>query len=87
MSGVFRNIDPSPTPSPTQRVCPPPAPKAGVYTLAGRRGGWGVNSSEDAGQCSVLNICKYFVVIRDKTFRDELYQETISSSPAGYGGD
>jgi hypothetical protein len=35
---VFQNIDPSPPPHhlSTQRVCPPPAPKAGGYTLAGR---------------------------------------------------
>jgi hypothetical protein len=42
VSGVFQTIDP-PTPLSTQRVCPPPAPKAGGahYTLAGRWGGGG----------------------------------------------
>jgi hypothetical protein len=33
----------------------------GEDTLAEWRGGWGVNSSEDARHCSVLYICKYFV--------------------------
>ncbi len=42
VSGVFRTIDPRPPPSlPLARVCPPPAPKAGGYTLAGRWGGGG----------------------------------------------
>jgi hypothetical protein len=54
LSGVFRNIDP-----------PPPDRPASVWgedTLAGVERGWGVNSSEDARHCSVLYICKYFVV-------------------------
>ncbi len=34
VSGVFQNIDPPPPLH--HRVCPPPAPKAGRYTLAGR---------------------------------------------------
>ena len=54
MSGVFRNIDPPP---PHHR----PALLRGEDTLAGWRG-VGVNSSEDARHCSVLYICKYFVV-------------------------
>jgi hypothetical protein len=52
MSGVFRNIDPP----------PPHRPGAGEDTLAG----WeveGVNSSEDVRHCSVLYICKFFVVL------------------------
>ncbi len=62
MSRVFQNIDPPP---------PPPTRPASVYhpplvrgedTLAGWRGGWGVNIlEEDARHSSVLNICKYFV--------------------------
>jgi hypothetical protein len=60
MSGVFRNIDP-----------PPPYRPAGVYLPAYGVGGgntrwvergWGVNSSEDARHCSVLFICKCFVI-------------------------
>ncbi len=39
-----------PTPLSIQRVCPPPRTKGGgySYTLAGWRGGWGVNTLEDA---------------------------------------
>jgi hypothetical protein len=59
MSGVFRNIDP-----------PPPHRTASVYLrlwCGGRThslGGEGVGgpSSEDARHCSVLYLCKYFVV-------------------------
>jgi hypothetical protein len=51
MSGVFRNIDPSPA-----------ALVPGEDTLArGGGGGGGVNSSEDARHCFVLYICEYFV--------------------------
>jgi hypothetical protein len=61
MSGVFRNIDPHPL---TARRVVPPSLVRGEDTLARGRGGGGggVNSSEDARHCSVLNICKYFVV-------------------------
>jgi hypothetical protein len=63
MSGVFRNIDP-----------PPPHRPASVYQRGGPFGaggehtrqverGWWVNSSEDARHCSVLYICRYFVVL------------------------
>jgi hypothetical protein len=38
VSGVFQTIDPSPLS--TQRVCPPPAPKAG---------GWGVHTRRAVG--------------------------------------
>ncbi len=50
---------------------PPPHRPASVYHRAFGAGGghtrlvergWGVNSSEDARHCSVLYICKYFVV-------------------------
>jgi hypothetical protein len=63
MSGVFRTIEPHPSP-PGECDCVPPAPPLvrGEDTLAGWRGGGGVNSSEDARHCSVLYICKYFVV-------------------------
>ncbi len=61
MSGVCRNIDP-PTPSPPGECVLPPPLVLGENTLAGGRGGWGVNSSEDAIHCSVLYICKYFVI-------------------------
>ncbi len=49
VSGVFQNIHPPPPPTPlsTQRVCPPPTPKAGGYTLAWQWGR-GVNILEDA---------------------------------------
>jgi hypothetical protein len=45
MSLVFQNIDP-PSPSPPGECVLPPT-KAGGYTLAGRRRGWGVNILED----------------------------------------
>ncbi len=45
VSGVFRLLTPHPLS--TQRVCPPPAPKAGVHTRRAVRG-WGVNILEDA---------------------------------------
>jgi hypothetical protein len=48
MSLVFENIDPPPPSPPGECVLPPPPPtKGGVFTLAGRRGRWGVNILED----------------------------------------
>jgi hypothetical protein len=49
MSLVFQNIDPPPIPLSARRVGPPPPTKSGgtQYTIAGRRGGWGVNILED----------------------------------------
>ncbi len=61
MSGVFQNIDP-PSPSPPSECVPPPL-VWGVDTLAGWRGGWGVNILEDARYSSVLYSCQYFVTI------------------------
>ena len=48
-------------PSPSDECFPPPL-RWGEDTLARGRGGGGFNSSEDARHCSVLYICKYFVV-------------------------
>jgi hypothetical protein len=42
--------------------CVPPAFDAWGGHTAGWRGGWGVNSSEDARHCYVLYLCKYFEV-------------------------
>jgi hypothetical protein len=56
MSGVFQDIDPPP---PFHR--PASAFGAGEDTLAGWRGGWGVNILEDARHSSELYLCKYFV--------------------------
>jgi hypothetical protein len=61
MSGVFRNIDPPPSP-PSECVYPPPHHWYGAGGRTHSLGGGGVNSSEDARHCSVLFICKYFVV-------------------------
>jgi hypothetical protein len=46
MSGIFQNIDPHPPHRPAS-VYPPPLVR-GEDTLAGWRGGWGVNILEDA---------------------------------------
>jgi hypothetical protein len=48
MSLVFQNIDPPP-PSPPG-VCVSPTFVGGEDTLAGWRGGWGVNNLEDERQ-------------------------------------
>jgi hypothetical protein len=60
MSGVSQIL----TPQPPHRSASvyPAAFGAGEETLAGWRGGWGVNILEDARHSSVLYICKYFVV-------------------------
>ncbi len=44
----------TPYPLTARRVCTPPPMVRGEDTLAGWRGGWGVNSSEDARHYSVL---------------------------------
>jgi hypothetical protein len=51
----------TPHPLTARRVCTPPSLVRGEDTLAGWRGGWGVNILEDARHSSVLYICKYFV--------------------------
>jgi hypothetical protein len=51
----------NPHPSPPGE-CVPPSLGAGVRHTRWVERGWGVNSSEDARHCSVLYICKYFVV-------------------------
>jgi hypothetical protein len=61
MVGVFQNIDPHPHHRPAS-VYPPPLVR-GEDTLAGWRGGWGVNILEGARHSSVLYIRKYFVGI------------------------
>ncbi len=53
MSYVFQNID-HPSPSPPGECVPPPPLLRGEDTLAGWRGGWGVNILEDARHSSVL---------------------------------
>jgi hypothetical protein len=69
MSGVFRTIDPPPPHRPASECVPlTPAFGAGGGHTRGERGR-GVNSSEDARHCSVLYICKYFVVT-DKNITD-----------------
>ncbi len=61
MSRVFQNIDP-PGPSPPGECVVYPLPLVREQdTLAGWRGGRGVNILEDARHSSVLYICKYFV--------------------------
>jgi len=60
MSGVFQNIDPPPPNRPAS-VYPPAFGAGGGHTRWVERG-WEVNSSEDARHCSVLYLCKYFVI-------------------------
>jgi hypothetical protein len=58
MSRVFQNIDPRPPLRPASMSYPPPPPQQRRgYTLAGRRGGWGVNILEtrDIGLASYRN--------------------------------
>ncbi len=62
MSGVFRNIDPPPPDRPVS-VDPSAFGAGGGHTRWVERRGWGVNCLEDARHCSVLHICKYFVVV------------------------
>ncbi len=75
MSGVFRNIDP-PTPSPPEKCV-----RCGVRTHSlggegmGAIGGWGVNSSEDAGHCSVLYICVSTLCLAAYQISRVCYQE------------
>jgi hypothetical protein len=61
MSVVLRNIVPPPPHRPASVYPHPPPLVRGEDTLAGWRGGWGVNILEDARHSSVLYICKYFV--------------------------
>jgi hypothetical protein len=70
MSGIFQNIDPSPLSRPGE--CVTPAFGAGEDTLAGWRGGGGVNILEDARHSSVLYICKYFVLAGLYSYSAEL---------------
>ncbi len=53
MAGVFKNIDPPPSPP---GECVPPPLVRGEDTLA-RRGGWGVNILENVRHSSVLYVC------------------------------
>jgi hypothetical protein len=66
MSGVFQNTDP---PAPHR-----PVSVRGEDTLAGWRGGWGVNILEDARHSSLyIRVCKYFVLIPINVHESMLY--------------
>jgi hypothetical protein len=69
MSGDFQNIDPPPPPPHRPASVYPPPVVRGEDTLAGWRGGWGVNILEDARHSSVLYICKYFVGVKYSIIR------------------
>ncbi len=59
----------TPMPLTARRVCTPTVPHS-TPPLAGWRVGWGVNSSEDARHCSVLYICKYFVLMEQELVKN-----------------
>jgi hypothetical protein len=61
-----------PPPHPGECVPPPPLVR-GEDTLAGWRGGWGVNILEDARHCSVLYICTYCALHSKKI--QEVYRQ------------
>jgi hypothetical protein len=76
MALVFQNITPHP---PHRLAIVYPSPLVlGEDTLAGRRGGWGVNILEDARHSSVLYICKYFVTVHVVFCRQYLILEEKS---------
>jgi hypothetical protein len=62
MSCVFQNIDPHPPLRPASVYIPPPLLR-GEDTLAGWRGGWGVNILEDARHSSVLYLYRILFAI------------------------
>jgi hypothetical protein len=62
MSDVFQNIDPPP-PHRSASVYPPAAFGAGGGHTRWVERGWGFNILEDAKNCSVLYIRKYFVAM------------------------
>jgi hypothetical protein len=62
MSGVFRTIDPPSLHRPAS-VYPLAFGAGGGHTRCVERGGGSIVRAEDARHCSVLYICKYFVVV------------------------
>ncbi len=78
-SKIFFYPPPPPHLLTARRVCSPQPLVRGEDTLDGWRGGEGVNSSEDARHCSVLYICKYFVV-GSKVFMEDDSQRPWSFS-------
>jgi hypothetical protein len=76
------------TPHPPHRpasVYPPPLVR-GEDTLAGWRGGRGVNILEDARHSSVIYICKYFVGIRQKMLDPDQDQRNTDTKHWVEGG-
>jgi hypothetical protein len=58
----FEILTPTPPPLTAQRMCVPPRLWCGGGHTRWVERGRGVSSSEDAIHCSVLYICKYFVL-------------------------
>jgi hypothetical protein len=73
MAGVFQIIDPPPPSAPGEYVL-----GAGEDTLAGWRGGWGVDILEDVRHISVLYACKYFVGLH-QAFAKQAYKYITSA--------
>ena len=71
MAGVFQNIDLDPPHRPASEY-PPPLVR-GENTLAGWRGGRGVNILEDVRHSSVLYVCKYFAGIGLEQWRSMFF--------------
>ncbi len=81
MSGVFRNIDLPPPHRPASVY--PPVFGAGVGHTRWVERGWRVNSSEDARHCSVLYICKYFVVFCMSRFDGPVIKNSVGMTKVG----
>ncbi len=61
LSGVFRTNDPPPHPLSTQRLCPPPTPKAGGDTHRAVRG-WGGGNISVFWKTADIGLASYSII-------------------------